>query len=144
VAEFEGIDHVDCRVRSLPAVEPFYDALMPELGLPEKRYSHVDERGDWHAVSAERPHNATEYYESRRSDRAPWFVGFIERRDHAANLTRIAFRVSPARLLELEGRLAAMGARAVERSEKMDEYPAIFFEDPAGTKLELVARLPAP
>ena len=40
--EFYGFDHVDCRVRSLEAVETFYDDLMPEIGLTEKRYAFVD------------------------------------------------------------------------------------------------------
>ena len=31
---FGGIDHIDVRVPALPAVEAFYDALMPALGLP--------------------------------------------------------------------------------------------------------------
>ena len=46
--EFYGYDHVDCRVRSLEAVETFYDDLMPEIGLTEKRYAFVDPDGEWH------------------------------------------------------------------------------------------------
>jgi hypothetical protein len=36
------------------------------------------------------------------------------------------------------------GACNIEPSAEMSAYPAVFFEDPAGTKLELVARRPAP
>ncbi|HEY1975747.1 MAG TPA: hypothetical protein VGG89_04350 [Candidatus Baltobacteraceae bacterium] len=143
MSSFEGFDHVDCRVRSLAAVESFYDALMPELGLPQKRFSYVDDAGEWHEISSEHRYNTVEYFECAQPGRAPFFFGLIERSDHVPGLTRIAFRLEPDRMLELEGRLAAMGARNVERSEDLDAYPAIFFEDPQGTKLELVARRPA-
>ncbi|MBV8118089.1 MAG: hypothetical protein JOZ01_08925 [Candidatus Eremiobacteraeota bacterium] len=137
---FAGYDHVDCRVQSLAAVEAFYDALMPELGLPRKRYSYVDDAGEWHQASADHRYNTVEFYEEAQPDRATFFVGFIESPNHAPGATRIAFRVERARLLELEGLLERIGARNVERSEDFEEYPAVFFEDPAGTKLEFVAR----
>ena len=35
-----------------------------------------------------------------------------------------------------------LGAVNVELSADMDAYPAVFFEDPAGTLLEIVARKP--
>ena len=60
---FLGFDHIDTRVRSLAAVEGFYDRLMPKLGLTRKRLAHVDARGDWHDVSEERPYNTVEYAE---------------------------------------------------------------------------------
>ena len=130
-------------MRSLAAVESFYDALMPELGLPQKRFSYVDDAGEWHEISSENRHNTVEYFERTQPGRTPFFFGLIERPDHQPGLTRIAFRVEHDRMLELEGRLAAMGARNVERSEDLEAYPAVFFEDPQGTKLELVARRPA-
>lgn len=137
---FGGFDHIDCRVRSLAAVEPFYDALMPELGLPEKRFSHVDHTGEWHAASKSRPYNTVEYFEAPGQGRATFFIGFIERPDHQPGDTRIAFRAAREDLEELEGFLERIGAVNIERSEDMKTYPAIFFEDPAGTKLEIVAR----
>ena len=137
---FAGFDHVDCRVRSLAAVESFYDVLMPELGLPLKRYAHVDLAGEWHDVTHERPYNAVEYYESPHGDEAAFFIGFIERHDHLPGDTRIAFRVEGARLADLEAHLERIGAERIERNDDMEKYPAIFFEDPAGTKLEIVAR----
>ena len=137
---FAGFDHVDCRVRSLAAVESFYDALMPELGLPRKRFSYVDDAGEWHEASADHRYNTVEYYEEALPDRATFFMGLIERPDHVPGLTRIAFRVERTRLLELESFLRDIGAANVERSENFEEYPAIFFEDPAGVKLEVVAR----
>lgn len=137
---FSGFDHVDCRVRSLAAVETFYDALMPELGLPRKRYSYVDETGDWHEASADHRYNTVEFYEEAQPDRATFFMGIIERPDHVPGLTRIAFRIERDRLLTIESFLHEIGARNVDRNADFEEYPAIFFEDPAGTKLEVVAR----
>lgn len=142
IRQFEGFDHIDCRVRSLAAVESFYDALMPEIGLPQKRYSYVDGDGDWHEISTEHPYNTVEYFERPQPGRTPFFFGVIERADHAPGLTRIAFRLERAHMLELAERLEQMGARNVEQSEDPEAYPAVFFEDPLGTKLELVARRP--
>lgn len=139
---FIAFDHVDTRVRSLRAVEAFYDRLMPELGLPLKRYAFVDERGDWHDARADGSYNTVEYHEAQVPDRADFFIGFIDDPAHEPSMTRIAFRVSRERLDEIGAFLGPIGARAVERSESMDEYPAIFFEDPAGTKLEICARPP--
>lgn len=127
-------------MRSLAAVESFYDALMPELGLPRKRFSYVDDAGDWHEASADHRYNTIEFFEEAQPDRATFFMGLIERPDHVPGATRIAFRIEHARLLEVESFLREIGARNVERGEDFESYPAIFFEDPAGTKLEVVAR----
>jgi catechol 2,3-dioxygenase-like lactoylglutathione lyase family enzyme len=140
--EFLGFDHIDCRVHSLAAVEAFYDRLMPELGLTVKRESHVDAAGEWHDVSPEQPYNTVEYFEPPQHDRAVFFVGIIEKTGQQPTHSRIAFRVTHERMLALESALANMGAANIERSEDMERYPAIFFEDPVGTKLEIVARLP--
>jgi len=140
--EFLGFDHVDCRVASLAAVEAFYDALMPELGLTIKREMHVDADGEWFPASAEHPCNTVEYFEPPRQDRATFFMGIIEKPGHPPAHSRIAFRVTNERMLALESRLKEMGAAQVERSEDIEQYPAIFFEDAVGTKLEIVARLP--
>ena len=140
--EFLGFDHIDCRVPSLAAVEAFYDRLMPELGLTSKREMHVDEAGAWFPASPDHPCNTVEYYEPPRQDRARFFMGIIEKPDHQPTHSRIAFRVTQERMLALEASLKKIGALKIERSEDMDRYPAIFFEDAAGTKLEIVARLP--
>jgi catechol 2,3-dioxygenase-like lactoylglutathione lyase family enzyme len=143
LARFEGFDHIDCRVTSLAAVEAFYDAFMPEIGLPLKSYSFVDEAGQWHEVSSQHPYNTVEYFEHAQPGNSQFFMGIIERPDHDPGFTRIAFRVDRDRMFELEALLPRLGARNVERSEDLEQYPAIFFEDPAGTKLELVSRGPA-
>jgi catechol 2,3-dioxygenase-like lactoylglutathione lyase family enzyme len=140
---FLGFDHVDTRVASVAAVEAFYDELMPKLGMPRKRYAFVDAGGDWHTVEAGQTYNAIEYYENAAAGQTPRFIGFIEDTSMPAVKTRIAFRVaSPGHLTALADFLRSIGASNVELSADMDQYPAVFFEDPAGTRLELCARPP--
>ena len=140
-ADFLGFDHIDTRVRSLRNVEGFYDKLMPELGLPQKRLSHVDERGDWYEPSDARPYNTVEYFEPATPGKVTCFIGFIEDPKMVPNLTRIAFRVLEPALDRWHSFLSSIGAVNIEWSASA-EYPALFFEDPAGTKLEVVARRP--
>ncbi len=144
MAEFSGFDHVDTRVRSLKAVELFYDKLMPELGLTSKRYAHVDANGDSDDASEQKPYNTVEYYEPPRNGSIGHFIGFIEDAAMTPTLTRIAFRVAASSELERwHSFLTKIGAANIQWSES-DAYPAIFFEDAVGTKLEVVARRPAP
>jgi catechol 2,3-dioxygenase-like lactoylglutathione lyase family enzyme len=138
---FFGFDHIDTRVRSIAVVEPFYDRLMPELGLPEKLYSHVDAAGEWHEPTPDRPYNTVEYCETPSPGVVRHFIGFIQDTTMTPVQTRIAFRADSRDDLERWHRfLSAIGALRIERSTA-DDYPAIFFEDPAGTKLEIVARV---
>jgi catechol 2,3-dioxygenase-like lactoylglutathione lyase family enzyme len=140
---FLGFDHIDTRVRSLAAVEPFYDRLMAELGLPFKKHSFVDEAGDWHSLDAGQQYNVAEYFEASQPDRAACFIGFIEDPAMRPVLTRIAFRVkAPIDVDHWVRLLGEIGAVNIEPSASMEEYPAIFFEDPAGTRLEVTARKP--
>jgi catechol 2,3-dioxygenase-like lactoylglutathione lyase family enzyme len=131
---FLGIDHVDCRVRSLAAVEPFYDEVLPLLGLTEKEYSFVDADGEWHGEAD--TFNAVEYSEPVRDRLERRFIGFIEDPLHRMNLTRIAFRVPLAAKAQLLQAVREAGAAQLEESDD-PAYPALFFEDPAGTRLEL-------
>jgi catechol 2,3-dioxygenase-like lactoylglutathione lyase family enzyme len=141
MADFLGFDHIDTRVKSLAAVEPFYDRLMAELGLPRKKHSYVDQAGDWHSLEAGRRYNVAEYFEASQPDRAAFFIGFIEDPSMRPVLTRIAFRVAaPIDVDRWVRFLGEIGALNIEPSLSMEEYPAIFFEDPAGTKLEIAAR----
>jgi hypothetical protein len=140
---FLGFDHIDARVRSVKAVEQFYDTLMPELGLPKKRHAHVDAQGEWHEASDERPYNTIEYYEEASADKTSFFIGFSEDVGMQPTLTRIAFRIASAGDLDRwRSLLVSIGAVNIEDSASQ-EYPAIFFEDAAGTKLEICARPPA-
>ncbi len=136
--EFLGFDHIDCRVRSLAAVEPFYDELLPRLGLTEKHYAYVDANGTWHREFDTA--NVVEYYEPEHPTKPRRFIGFIEDPLHRKNDTRIAFRVVRERLDEFAALLARIGGEQIEWSDEMESYPALFFEDPAGTKLELIGR----
>lgn len=138
---FHGFDHIDVRVKSLPAVESFYDAFLPEIGLPRKRRSHVDASGEWLEASDERPYNVAEYFEENEPGKASFFIGIIEDPDMQPTKTRIAFRVASRIELErMHGRISELGATHVELSEDMASYPAVFFEDAVGTHLELCAR----
>lgn len=135
--EFLGFDHVDCRVRSLALVESFYDDLMPMLGLTEKRYAYVDPDGRWHKDFDN--YNAVEYFEPIHPSKPRRFMGLIENPLHRNNDTRIAFRVPLDQIPMLAAMIERLGAQNVEESDD-ETYPAIFFEDPAGTKLELIGR----
>src|SRR5579872_577960 len=140
---FLGFDHIDLRVRSLPAVEAFYDDFLPKLGLTRKRFAHVDAGGEWHEPNDERPYNAAEYYEEPKIGAAAFFIGVIEDLATLPTATRVAFRVASRADLDMWQReLASIGAVRVEPSAEMETYPALFFEDAAGTRLELCARRP--
>src|SRR3981081_49614 len=128
-AKFLGFDHVDTRVRSLRAVEAFYDRLMPELGMPEKRLAHVDERGEWDDPSDAKPYNTAEYYEAAAPGNVSCFIGFIEDAQMIPTSTRIAFRVPASELDRWHSLLGSIGAANIEWSASA-EYPALFFEDP--------------
>lgn len=135
--DFLGFDHIDCRVRSLPAVEAFYDDLMPALGLTEKRYAYVDADGEWHSDFD--TYNTVEYYEPEHPTKPRRFFGIIENPLHRLNETRIAFRVRVDDLPQLNALLDRLEAQNIERSDD-PKYRAIFFEDPLGTKLEFIGR----
>ena len=135
--EFLGFDHIDCRVRSLPAVEAFYDDLMPVLGLTEKRYAYVDANGDWHDEFEN--YNTVEYYEAGHLTKPRRFFGIIENPLHRLSDTRVAFRVKVPDLPSLQALIERLGAQNVEASDD-PAYPAVFFEDPLGTKLEFTGR----
>ncbi len=138
IVDFLGYDHVDCRVRSLAAVEAFYDDLMPVIGLTEKRYAYVDPDGEWHDEFDN--YNAVEYYEPEHPTKPRRFFGIIENPLHRNNDTRIAFRVPTAQLQVFYTLLERLGAKSLEWSDETATYPAIFFEDPTGTKLEFTGR----
>jgi catechol 2,3-dioxygenase-like lactoylglutathione lyase family enzyme len=136
---FLGIDHIDLRVPALGAVEAFYDKLFERLGLTKKKYSVVTFGGEsWNDASAEN-YNAVEWYEEHVHGRRVAFFGVIEEAGAAPARGRIAFAVEKDTLDEWARVLPAMGAREIERSED-ESYPAVFFTDPLGTRLEVCAR----
>ncbi len=136
---FLGFDHIDTRVASVRDVEPFYDELMPRLGLPHKRRAFV-ENDEWRDFAAGERYNVVEYYEPHAAGREPFFIGFIEDGPVTPSRTRIAFRIASIDALQdWYAMLPSLGARNIELSSDIEAYPAIFFDDPAGTKLELHA-----
>ena len=138
-----GIDHIDLRVPALGAVEAFYDALLRRLGLTRKKYSLVETGGAaWHDATEDN-YNAVEWYEENVQGRAPLFFGVIEEEGAQPARGRIAFAVAAENLDEWERVLPTIGAREIERNAE-EWYPAIFFTDPLGTRLEVCARPPRP
>ncbi|MBV8081358.1 MAG: VOC family protein [Candidatus Eremiobacteraeota bacterium] len=120
------IDHIDHRVRSIAAVRPFYDRLMPALG-----YTQIDDCG-----------SALEYY---CPDEANQFFGLHERAHHEPSDTRVAFAAPTRADVDRIGALLhEMGARALEPPhdclDYIQPYYAVFFEDPEGNKLEVCCR----
>ncbi len=138
--EITGVDHADIRVPLLEAVEPFYDAFLPLVGLSRKSFSHVGSDGEWYDVDAAHPRNTVEYHTQNLPGTLGWFIGFIEDPLMIPTQTRIAFALDgEANLPAIEALVRKAGARAVEWSIDPG-YPALFFEDPCGTRLEICAR----
>jgi catechol 2,3-dioxygenase-like lactoylglutathione lyase family enzyme len=138
-----GIDHIDLRVPALGAVEAFYDALFGRLGLTRKKYSHVETGGSSWEDGTPENYNAVEWYEDGVRGRAALFFGVIEEEGAQPARGRIAFAVTANSLDEWQRVLPEIGAREIERNDE-EWYPAIFFTDPLGTRLEVCARPPRP
>ena len=137
-----AIDHVDLRVAALGAVERFYDAFAERLGLTEKRYSKVGFGGSSWEDGSPDDYNAVEYYAPREPGRTRLFFGVIEEVDAQPAKSRVAFAVPDDELDEWARALSGFGAREIELGDP--SYPAVFFTDPLGTRLEVCARRPAP
>lgn len=137
-----GFDHADIRVSSVVAVEAFYDALLPQLGLSRKADLHVSADGEWGDADDEHPRNAIEYGTPAEAGSAGWFVGFVEVPTMVPTQSRLAFALDDeANLPDIEALVRSAGGCVIERSSD-ENYPALFFEDPAGTRLEICARRP--
>jgi catechol 2,3-dioxygenase-like lactoylglutathione lyase family enzyme len=119
-------DHIDLRVLDLALVTDFYRRLLPALGF--NRELTVP---DW-----------LQYYAD--GDGATEFFGVTESRAHVPNENRIAFWASSvAEVDDIARLLHEIGARTIEGPD-YDESPgnyAVFFEDPAGNRLEVCYRL---
>jgi catechol 2,3-dioxygenase-like lactoylglutathione lyase family enzyme len=122
-------DHIDLRVRSLPQVRSFYEALLPALGFT--RDAKIEEWLQFEAIG---------------TDGAAEFFGITESPGHVANECRIAFWADSQSEVE---RLAQIAIRAGARNVEgpLDEEPgyyAVFFEDPDGNRLEICHRTTRP
>ena len=127
--KFSGFDHVDARVRDLAAARPFYDALMPALGL-----THVYEDA-----------GEVEYYQPPAVVNGPRpFFGVHEDPQHVANETCLAFTAAtPAEVDRLAQVAQAAGALEMEGPEipySSERYYAVFFRDPSGNRIEICYR----
>jgi hypothetical protein len=136
-----GIDHIDLRVPALGAVEAFYDALFQRLGLTHRKYSRVETGGAAWEDATPDDYNAVEWYEEDVRGRPALFFGVIEEEGAQPARGRIAFAVTADSLDEWERVLPTLGAREIERNQE-EWYPAVFFTDPLGTRLEVCARPP--
>jgi predicted enzyme related to lactoylglutathione lyase len=118
-------DHIDLRVRDLAQVMDFYRKLLPALGFKKEL-----EVSGWLQFYAE-GEGATEFF------------GVTESSAHVANENRIAFWVSTAAGVNDMARvLREIGAKNIEGPEYDESatYYAVFFEDPAGNRLEVCYR----
>jgi catechol 2,3-dioxygenase-like lactoylglutathione lyase family enzyme len=118
-------DHVDLRVPDLDAVRKFYGALLPRLGFTEDM-------------------NITDWLQYYAQGEGPTeFFGVTQSPAHTPNENRIAFWASSeAEVNEIARLLADIGARNIEGPsyEDSEDYYAVFFEDPAGNRLEVCYR----
>ena len=105
-------------------VSPFYEALLPALGFTRR----VEVSG-WLQ------------YESVEGGPAAFF-GVTESPGHVANENRIAFWAESVAEMERMAEVAVRaGARNVEGPMLYEPgYHAVFFEDPAGNRLEICNR----
>lgn len=118
-------DHIDLRVPELEAVREFYGALLPRLGFTQDMNIP-----DW-----------LQYYS--QGDGPTEFFGVTQSPGHTPNENRIAFWASSiAEVDEIAQELREIGARNIEgpSHEDSEDYYGVFFEDPAGNRLEVCHR----
>ncbi len=119
--------HVDVRVADLAVAEPFYEALLPALGLTERYHG-----GTWRVWATVDPLPGTAYF------------GVTESPGHVANENRIAFWVGSRESVERAAALAQdAGALELSGPKEMPYGPgyyAAFFADPSGNRLEVYHR----
>ena len=114
---------------------------MPGTGPSRKRSRTSTTPAIGTNAPAEHTYNAIEFLKTRSRTEPHVFVGFIERCDHVP-ARRVSLFASTRPHVGIESFLQRL-ARATSNAPRTSmAYPAIFFEDPSGTKLELVARAP--
>ncbi len=119
--------HVDLRVADLAAALPFYETLLPALGLTETYHGE-----EWKVWATTEPLPGTAY------------VGITESPGHVANENRIAFSVADAgevdRLAEVARTAGATELSGPKPMPYGPGYYAVFFADPCGNRLEVYVR----
>jgi catechol 2,3-dioxygenase-like lactoylglutathione lyase family enzyme len=118
-------DHMDLRVPDMARARPFYQRLLPLLG-----FTVDDSDAQWLQCMAGGVTEAAEFF------------GVIESPDHRPNENRVAFwAASIAEVDALSARLNELGAGNVEGPDwEAPHYYAVYFEDPAGNRLEICHR----
>ena len=119
--------HIDLRVADLTAAEPFYDALLPELGFTGRYHGET-----WKVWATTEPLPGTAYF------------GVTESLGHLPNENRIAFWVASREDVE---RVAAVakdsGGLELSGPKEMPYgpgYHAVYFTDPSGNRFEVYVR----
>ena len=137
-----GLDHADIRVPSLAAVEAFYDALLPALGLSRKSESHVGSDGEWVDVDVTHPRNVVEYHTPIVAGSPGWFVGFIEDPGMKPTATRVAFALDAE--ANLRSRSCATPAAGSSSGRSTPAIPRSSSKTPPARawKFALAARAP--
>lgn len=119
--------HVDLRVSSLAEALPFYEALLPALGLVRRYHG-----AEWKVFANEADLPGTAY------------VAITESPGHVPNENRIAFWVpDPAEVDRVAALVERAGARELSGPKRMPygpDYYAVFFTDPSGNRLEVYYR----
>lgn len=119
--------HIDLRVRSFDDVMPFYENLLPDLGL-----SVTFHGGGWRLFATDAPFPDTAY------------LAITEDPAHRPNATRIAFFVEdPAEVDRLADVARRAGAANVDGPRPMPygpDYRAVYFDDPSGNRFEVYFR----
>lgn len=126
MAEACQYDHVDFRVRDLRGLTPFYDAVMPALGL------RVIRGGT----------RCREYYHDDK--RLPFF-GLHASATSKPGRSRIAFAAATRKDVDrIASAVRRAGGRAISGPEVCSDYSqpyyAVFFEDPDGNRFEVCCR----
>jgi catechol 2,3-dioxygenase-like lactoylglutathione lyase family enzyme len=119
-------DHIDLRVPDLAQVTDFYRKLLPALGF--KKDLTIP---GW-----------LQYY--AEGEGATAFFGITESRSHVPNENRIAFWAgSTTEVNDIARVVREIRARNIEGPDYNESpaYYAVFFEDPAGNRLEVCYRL---
>ncbi|HET7813856.1 MAG TPA: VOC family protein [Candidatus Baltobacteraceae bacterium] len=121
-------DHIDLRVRNLAAARPFFDALLPAMGL-----SHINADSE-----------SAGYHAPGETGAEP-FLWVVEDPQHRPGESRIAFaaptRDEVDRLSEIARKANAGAFEAPALIEEYGpKYYASFFEDADGNKFEICCR----
>jgi predicted enzyme related to lactoylglutathione lyase len=112
----------------MAAALPFYEVLLPALG-----FSQRFDGPEWKVFLTTDPLPSTAYF------------GIVKSPGHVPNENRIAFWVAaPADVDRLADVVEAAGGQEISGPKYMPygpDYYAVFFNDPAGNRLEVYHRL---